>query len=50
MNHSAIYGIISSANARLAATFTAAKPDELPKLDSAHPQQRNATSAASTSS
>ena len=50
VNHSAIAGIISSANARLAATFAAAKPDELPKLDSAHPQQRNATSTASASS
>ena len=47
MNHSAIAGIISAANAHLAATFAAAKPDELPKLNSAHPQQRNATSTAS---
>jgi len=50
MNHSAIAGIISSANARLTATFAAAKADELPKLDNAQPQQRNATTTASASS
>ena len=50
VNHSAIAGIISSANARLTATFAAAKADELPKLDNAQPQQRNATTTASTSS
>ena len=50
VNHSASAGIISSANARLTATFTAAKADELPKLDNAQPQQRNATSASTSSS